>query len=206
VDSPPITNSFLVPRVAALVSVLALLVGCAASDGRLHDLDGSQVASLLASDVTTTTLVPVQPTVVTVFLTAPAYRPSDPPTLVPVARVVEAPGSLDKVLAVLVAGPNKDEVRQGFRSSVRPSAKLMLTGVTDGTATVDIPLDFAGSLVTEQIAALAQIVYSATALTSVTAVRFTSNGRAIPVSIGDGSQVAVPVTRITYAALAPRTN
>lgn len=203
-NSLPFTKKAVVA--AALVSLLALLVGCGAADGGVQDLDARQVASLLASDPTTTTVVPVRPTVVTVFLTAPAYAPSDPPTLVPAARAVEYPRTIDKVLAVLAAGPFDDEVRQGFRSSIRRGAKLMFIGAADGTATVDIPLDFAGGLITEQIPALAQIVYTVTAFPDVKAVRFTANGHPIPVSIGDGSQVAVPVTRITYAALAPRTN
>lgn len=191
------------PAVWALVALLAAF-GCGVPVDAGHDLGGPQVERFLKEGTTTTTRPPQRPVVVTIFLTAAPYEPADPSILVPVVRSVESPASAQKALAALAGGPTGDDLHQGFSTAIQSGAPLEVSGPEGETVTVDVPLDFAGGFVTQQITAFAQIVYTVTALPDITAVRFTSGGRPLQVPFGNGTTAAVPVTRLTYASLAPR--
>jgi hypothetical protein len=72
-----------------------------------------------------------------------------------------------------------------------------------GLVTVDLSEDFVGLGGTEQLIALAEIVYTATARPGVGQVSFTLEGDPIEIPRGDGSLTSDAVTRGDYRELAP---
>jgi spore germination protein GerM len=124
--------------------------------------------------------------------------------LVPVSRSVPAPLSVGTVLAALVQGATRDESAKGYVSSVGPQASVLSAQVMDNSAVIDISDSFSGIGVQEQIAGLAQIVYTATELPGIQNVKVQLNSRSASVPRGDGSATAEPLTRADYASLAPQ--
>ena len=72
-----------------------------------------------------------------------------------------------------------------------------------GLVTVDLATNFTDLSNSGQLAALAEIVYTATARPGVGQVTFTIDGEPTEVPRGDGSLTSEPVTRLDYAELAP---
>ena len=188
-------------RVAAVVVVLAAVVascGVATDDGP-RALPRSDVPfDLLAPSTTTvssTTPVAVT-TEVPVYLVAGGR-------LTDVRRLVESPPSLFRALESLLAGPTAEESGAGLRSAVTNQSRLLSVRVQSGVATIDLSGEFAGIGGQEQILALAQLVYTATAAQGVLGVRFSLDSKAVEVPRGDGTLTQEPLGRTDYAGLAP---
>jgi spore germination protein GerM len=122
--------------------------------------------------------------------------------LVPVERVVRKPATLQAVLDALDAGPTPREISAGIQSALPSNAQLTAEGVTKGVATIQLDSTFSAIGGTQSINALAQIVYSATHLPGIDAVRFEYAGTPIPAEIGNGELAYGPVDRSDYAQLA----
>lgn len=120
--------------------------------------------------------------------------------IVPIAREVAAPVSVERSLAALAAGPTGAEAELGLRSAVP------VDGVADatlriGVVTIDLRPTFAESPPREQLLALAQLVLTTTEVAAVEVVTFTLDGKSIDVPRGDGSISDGPVTRLDYKTL-----
>lgn len=185
---------------AVLVTLLAGAACGAPIDDQPRALPPGDVPyGLLAADPvsTTTTLPSATSSRVTIFLVGGSGR------LVAVERPVLAPASVERVVRALLNGPTDEEVRRGLRSAVNPATTMLSAPVEAGIAIIDLSGDFAVGTGPEVIVALAQIVYTATALGGVGGVRFTLEGRPAEIPTGDGSGTTAPVGRAAYASFAP---
>lgn len=123
--------------------------------------------------------------------------------LVPVDRRVPGPPSLPSVLDHLLAGPAPAEAVDGVRSAINPLARVRRALHADGVATVDLSEPFARVKGEDQIAAVAQVVFSCTAVPGVERVRFLLEGRPVEVPAGDGRLTDSTLSRDDFQDLAP---
>ncbi|MGH8986796.1 MAG: GerMN domain-containing protein [Acidimicrobiia bacterium] len=122
--------------------------------------------------------------------------------LVPVLR--QAPHRVDLVtaLATLAEGPTADEVALGLHSAVGPESPARPVRVEGDAAVLELSDAFlAGG--GDQIAGLAQIVFTLTGASTVERVQFLLDGQSVEVPRGDGVLTTEPVSRTDYAPLAP---
>lgn len=183
---------------AALVS--SVLAACGVpTDGRPRALPRGDVPFGLLVPSTTPPTVPgaPQPTEgVTVFFVS-SNR------MIAVAREVAAPATLFKSLSALLGGPSGQESGQGFRTAINNGTRMLSLRVQQGVATIDLSGTFVGVSGPEQILAIAQIVFTATADPSVTSVLFALDDKPIEVPRGDGTLTAAGLSRSDFPNLAP---
>jgi hypothetical protein len=182
--------------------VLVALAGC----GVPVDKEPSALSrhgipfDLLAPTQSTTTLttapspieVPVQ-----IFLIGPNAH------LVSVTRAVSvSPPDLATVLRALLAGPTDTESAAGLQSALTTQTTVLGANIAGGTATVNLGGTFGQLVGPPQIQAVAQVVFTASALPGVTGVTFELSGQPVEVPVASGAQVPVATTA-QFAALAP---
>lgn len=189
-----------------LLSVLVLAAGACGvpTDGGPRALpEGAVPPELLAIDpITTTSTVPVGfSTTVRIYLVG---GPVGSERLVSVERAVQTPATAERVLDQLTLGPTPDETERGLRSALLPGTRVNSVLVESSIAVVDLVEQAIAVIGTDYILALAQLVYTATELQSVGAVRFTVDGRRASVPTGTGEETPTPVGRAAYAAYGPR--
>lgn len=131
-----------------------------------------------------------------IYLLGPSFR------LVAVDRQVPAPLRLESVLRALLRGPSEGEAPAGYTSVISSQTRLLSAQVVDGVATIDLSRDFASPGVQEQILALAQFVYTATAVPGVQGVTFAVEGTTVEVPTENGTGTRAPLTRANYARVA----
>lgn len=184
----------------ALVVVCALTIGACgvpADDGPREIPAGQVPFDLLAPSTSQPeTTLPVMTVPATVFVLGPER-------LVPVTRSIARPPSLGAVLATLIQGPTDAEASAGLRSAVNPQTAVLSSQVVNGTAVVNVSEAFSGIATSDQILALAQLVWTATALPDVTSVQVVLNSVPVEVPRGDGSTTSQALRRNDYAGLAP---
>ena len=188
----------------ALVVLGALAAaGCGIpSDGHPRTLSASGVPfNLLAP---TTTSVPEQSTDQPDLKTADIYVLGQSGRLVPVGRKLAPPVTLSSVLGQLFEGPSVGELAAGFQSFISTQARLLDAEIVVGVANIDVSKEFTEVSGNEQILALAQIVYTATAVPGVQSVSFSLAGDPKEVPTQDGTLTTKPLTRTDYARLAER--
>ena len=193
-------------RLAALVlAVVAVVAGCGVptDDGPRALPAGEVPAELLGTDaVTTTSSVPLGQTArVRIFLVGGA---GDTERLVSVERTVQAPATVERMLAQLTLGPNREELSAGLRSALLPGTVINSVVIEANIAIIDLAegrgISASGP---DKILALAQMVYSATELREVGGVRFTVDGTRAETPTGTGVLTTGPVGRAAYAEYAP---
>jgi hypothetical protein len=148
------------------------------------------------STTTTSAPSPVEP--VSIFLVASSGH------LVAVARELPAAQeSLVTVLEALVRGPTNTEAAAGLSSAV-PTQTTVLGAVigTGGVVTVNLGGTFGQLVGQAQIEAVAQIVFTTTALPGVSSVDFELSGQAVEVPVASGAEVP-SANRFQFASLAP---
>ena len=116
--------------------------------------------------------------------------------LAPVERATQA--TLSNAVRGVLEGPRETESESGFRSAVPAGTSLLGVDLAEGVATIDLSDDFQSVVGPEQVLALAQLVYAATEIPGVTAVRFSIGGDPIDAARGDGSLSTSPVGRDDY--------
>jgi spore germination protein GerM len=185
--------------VAAVAAVLTTAACGVPNDSNPRALPKNDVPFGLLTPTTTPPTLPgaTQPTEgVTVFLVS-SNR------LIAVGREVAPPATLFKSLTALLGGPSGQESAAGFRSAINDGTRLLSLRVQQGVATIDVSGTFVGVSGQEQILALAQIVFTATADPSVTSVLFALDDKPVEVPRGDGTLTAAGLTRADFATLAP---
>lgn len=181
---------------AALVLAAACGVGPQGTPVRISAEDVP--ADLRVTGGSTTTSSPEDTRRVEVFLVANRG-------LVGVGREVPADEPLlQGTLDALAAGPTTAEAASGLRSALPAEGRIDAGKVDGRVATVDLPSSFVELTPAEQGAALAQLVYSATTVSGVDAVRFTVGGKPVAVPRLDGTLTREPVTRADFAGFAGR--
>lgn len=186
----------------AVCSLLGLaLSGCGVP------VDGSPTA--LAKNNVPFDLLQPSPSVTTapsttppVTVTVQVFLLSSTGQLVAVARNVPVPAALSSVLAALVDGPTNAEAAAGLQSALPAGTQIVSAPVASAVATVNLSGTFGQLVGQAQIDAVAQIVYTATALTGVTSVAFQLDGQQVAVPTASGAEVPV-ANRSQFAAMAP---
>lgn len=122
--------------------------------------------------------------------------------LVPVERSGTGTG-LDTVLDQLLAGPTSGERRSGARSVVAPrSLELVRADPVERVAVIEVSDEFAATSGSDQLLAVAQVVWTATGPAGGSAVSLTKDGEALEVPTDDGLS-SDPVQRQDFGSVAP---
>lgn len=112
---------------------------------------------------------------------------------VPAART--AATQVEAAISALLDGPDADEARIGMTSAVNPRTRLLGVEVTGGEAVIDLSHHFEqGGTARGDRMAIAQMVFTATAIEGVTRVTFAIDGSAVEV-LGDHALPATDLTR-----------
>ncbi len=122
--------------------------------------------------------------------------------LVRVGRQPWDPPSLEGAITTLLRGPTAAELAEGVRTAVTRPVRLAGT-VAAGVPLIDVTDSVADVEAEEQILALAQLVFTLTALPGVDGVSFALDGRLVEVPTGDGALKRGPIRRDDFAAVAP---
>ena len=118
--------------------------------------------------------------------------------LFPVTRpATEA--SPESAMKELLAGPTAAEGDAGISTAISPSTRLRTVREGRGVVTVDLSEVKGG----EQIVAVAQIVFTLTALPDVEAVRLEVDGEPADAPRAHGDLTRAPLRRTDFAELAP---
>lgn len=184
--------------VSLLLAVVLASAGCGVrSDTSARDLSAARVPYGLLDDApaTTTTTAPTPAVPRTDVL---VYFIKDD-RLIRRVRQVNAPPTVAKSLTSLLFGVQEDDVSVGVRSAIDPTASIQARALDPATYQVDLSAEFSKGPSSEQVLALAQIVFTATALPGVTGVRFTLDGVPIEVPTGSGSLTSEPVGKEAFA-------
>jgi hypothetical protein len=122
--------------------------------------------------------------------------------LVPLVRLAPLGPGLQPCLSGLVLPLTAKESASGLRSAL-PTGVARMTATVDGSvADVDVPAGLDRLTVSDQILAVAQIVYTITANSYVTTVELVQHGRALPMPDQSGQLVSRPLSRADYSTLA----
>jgi spore germination protein GerM len=108
-----------------------------------------------------------------------------------------------EALRLLLDGPSAQEATRGLTSDVPGQTRLVSLDLSGPVATVDLSPEFGTVGGSEQVLAVAQIVYTLTASRFIDTVRFAINGKPIEVPDGSGSLASAPRSRDDYRQLAP---
>jgi hypothetical protein len=149
----------------------------------------------------TTTSVPTSAysVPVTIFLVAPTRQ-----VLISAGRSVAPPGTLTSVLDALLGGPTAIESDRNITTALAGGVRLLSATVNAGVAVVDLNRAFGQISGTQQILAVAQIVFTvAGQLGSTVGVQFEITGAPTAVPVGSGAQVSGPVHLLEYLKVAP---
>ncbi len=108
-----------------------------------------------------------------------------------------------QAVRLLVLGPTVQEAAAGLTSDIPAQTKLTSLDVAASVATVDLSPEFGTVGGSDQVLAVAQIVYTLTSSKFIDAVLFAINGKPVEVPDGSGSLSSAPRTRADYRDLAP---
>lgn len=122
--------------------------------------------------------------------------------LVPVLRQAPNRVNLATALDILAEGPNPDEIALGLQSAVGPESPARPVRSEGDLAIIELSDAFltGGG---DQIAGLAQIVFTLTQVVGVERVQFLLEGQPVEVPRGNGVLTTEPVSRSDYTLLAP---
>jgi hypothetical protein len=185
---------------AGVACASVLLAGCGVpNDASPRSLPVDDVPfELLAPDstgVTSTTLVAVS-TEVPVYLVGTDR-------LVAARRLVASPLTPLRVLEALLAGATDEEGAAGLRSAITSATRLRSVRTQSGVVTIDLSGDFATIGGQDQVLAMAQLVFTTTAVPGVVGIKLTLDGRPVEVPRGDGTLTQDPLKPADFAVYAP---
>jgi spore germination protein GerM len=123
--------------------------------------------------------------------------------LVTAARRVVGDNIPAEAVRLLLDGPTTTEAARGLTSDVPAQTRLISLDLSGSVATVDLSSEFGTVGGSDQVLAVAQIVYTLTASRYIDSIRFAINGKLTEVPDGSGSLASAPRTRQDYPRLAP---
>ena len=109
--------------------------------------------------------------------------------------------TLESAIDALRAGPLFPDTAVGLRSAIPSSDMIDSATVESGTATIDLAPSFLTLPGTEQILAIAQIVYTVTNLPGTGLVEFSLGGRPLSVPTSNGQPSRGALSRDDYVSL-----
>lgn len=125
--------------------------------------------------------------------------------LVSVTRHVSGTNVAQHSLGALLLGPTAIEASRGYRTAIPSDVRLIsLDYVGDTVASVDLTPAFGAISGSDQVLAVAQIVFTLTASSRIHAVQFAVADKPVAVPDGHGTLDTAPRTRADYRAQAPR--
>jgi spore germination protein GerM len=182
---------------AATVAAAALAAGCGLpTSGHIERMDPSAVPFGLLRTAPPGTPAPAPRGPVTDVYFVQGER------LVTAARRVVGENIPAEAVRLLLAGPTTTEAARGLTSDVPAQTRLISLDLSGPVATVDLSSEFGTVGGSDQVLAVAQIVYTLTASRYIDAVRFAINGKPTEVPDGSGSLAGTPRTRRDYPRLA----
>lgn len=183
------------PWLLAPVMVILPACGLPADDGpRVIGPERLPAALVEPLDATTSTGVPAAPeTPVSVWM----VREDG---LISVRRSVPEPLEREAVVAALLAGTTADDP-PGVRSAWIDAEQVGEVTVAAGIASVELTDRFADVPASDQLFAVAQMVFTLTGLPGIGQVRFVRNGEPVSLPAADGSTSLGPVSRDDYRVL-----
>jgi hypothetical protein len=190
-------------RAFPVLALLAVLTGCGVpTGGGPSTIAATDVPYGLADSSPVPT--PVTPPEATVD--APrVYWVTATDTLVPRSREVSGTtrrARLADLLEQLAAEPTADERDQQLSTALPPEVRLSVTGLDDGTATIDLDALAEAPAGVSGRRAVAQVVLTATSVPGVDAVLLELAGEPIEAPLPDGELTDRPLTARDYAAAA----
>lgn len=179
-------------RAAAALAFAVVLTGCGLpSDNGPEIIDPSAVpGDLLATDGASPA-PSEQGLATTVFFVRDGRLAGRP------RRVISDNVAAAAVRALLL-GPSPKETATGIATAVPSNTRLISLDLTGSVASVDLSDEFGTVGGSQQVLAVAQIVYTLTASRSIGQVRFAIEGRPVEVPDGSGSLSTAPRTRADY--------
>lgn len=180
----------------ALLGALAVVVAACGipAEPEANRIEPGDVPFGLLEQETTTTVVPEGEPTAIFLLTRDR--------LIAVDRSVPADADLADLLERVVAGPTKEERSLGITSAV-PVGTVATVDASRGVATVDLNASFSDIRSSDQLLALAQIVYTLTDQPGIGGVSFRLEGEPVKVPLAGGTLREGPLSRDDFAALAP---
>lgn len=192
-------------RASALVvaAVVALTAGCGIrTDDEPRAMSADSVPFDLLAPSTTSTTATTAPERTS---QVPIYLVDRNGLLVEVTRKVPMPVEIRAVLAELLEGATDREAERGLRSAITGGTELI--GVQLDLQTGVVALNLTGDITSVQgealQLALAQVVYTATALRTVNGVLFEFDGEPTDVPDGEGALESTPLGRRDYTRFDP---
>lgn len=191
-----------------VVGAAIILASCGVpTGGGPHAISRNQVPFRLLTNeppTTTTTAPALDDVPVTVyFISQPDQH------LVPAERAVPTAFTLRTVVDALLTGPTNVERTEGYHSALSSAVRLLRTKPAKPTpSTTTVTLDFNQAFGqisgTQQVLAVAQVVYTVTAeLGAQVGVQFQIDGADIDVPTDTGAESSGPVLRKQYQSVAP---
>lgn len=120
--------------------------------------------------------------------------------LVPVERESERP-SVIRAFEALANGPTAAEAGNGVRTAIPPGVEVPSLRASGATVVVQLDGPVAEASPSEQVLALAQMVYTATAFSGIDSVQFLIDGQPVDIPRADGTLTRGPVSRSDYQGL-----
>jgi spore germination protein GerM len=180
------------------VVLAVLLAACGIPiDGQPHDITDRRTPTSVSSGVSSTIAQNAKAKVFFVA-TATTGRPDRLQTTLRPAEV-----SLASVIKELLKGPTADEAKAVLTAI---PLETQLTGATqsaDGVAEINLNASFFNAKGDQLVRAVAQLVYTASAIPSVTQVRILVDGTPREWPRADGSRVSKALTVADFAELNP---
>lgn len=185
---------------ATALTLAALAGGCGVSTDDEPQMIGREnvPAELLDDRTPSDDSVPTEPgtgEVVTVWF---LVHDGESTWLQAVDRTVPWPAGTDRPFGALFAEPTDAEREEGIYTSIPKDSHLTQVPTRDGLV---LELNMAENFYEGGVEAFAQVVYTATELDNVEAVRFMEDGEPRSVVNGEGQAVEGPVGRLDYARL-----
>lgn len=185
--------------VCTTVAVVSVLVGCGvATSDNVEIVEPADVPfGLLEPDRVPVALQPADGTIVQLYFFDP-----DSAALVPVTREVSG-GAIEAVTAALESGPTASESFLGLQSALTDIAAIDGVAVEGSTAVVDLNDSFNTLGGSDQIIAIAQLVFTVTERPALDRLVVRVDGENVEVPRADGTLTSDPLTRADYTSFSP---
>lgn len=182
---------------AALAMALASTSCGVATSDEVQTFEADDVPfGLLEADRVPVALSPGTGSVVEVFL-----FDADSQTVVPVTRELSDPAPA-AIVDELETGPTDVESRLGLRSALVDVQAVGDVDVEGATAFVDLTASFTALSGSDQIVAIAQLVFTLTSRPAIDRVAVRVDGEVVDVPRADGTLTRDPLTRDDYGSFA----
>ena len=174
---------------------LAALAGCGLpANGKVAVVTPSDVPfGLLSTAAPGQTPQPTGPLVNVYLVRADHLDPLD--------RHVSNGNIPENSVRLLLLGPLPTEAARGLTSDIPAGTRLVSLDLNGAVAAVDLSSDFGAVGGSDQVLAVAQIVYTLTSSRYIDAVVFSINGKRIEIPDGSGSLSDRPMGRGDYSRL-----